>query len=231
MFGWVDGDVMFQRRDIILETAQQLQHYDMVQMFSHIVDLGPQYQPIANYNGFMWSYFNNDFWPPKGAGQGGYYSYNYGFWHPGYAWAATRECMNRISLFDKGVLGAGDHHMALCLIGAGHKSLPGGIHKNYRNAVMNWQDLVQYELRKNIGYVPGLITHFWHGNKKNRRYIERWKVLQETQFDPYKDLIKDNQGMYRLNMRYGRRSERLRDKIRQYFRQRNEDGIDYNDNI
>ena len=31
---WVDADVIFQRRDIILETAQQLQHYDIVQMFS-----------------------------------------------------------------------------------------------------------------------------------------------------------------------------------------------------
>lgn len=228
---WIDADIVFQRRDIILETAQQLQHYDIVQMFSHVVDMGPEFQPIATHNGFMWSYHQNDFYPPQGAGTGGYYNYSKGFWHPGYAWAATRDCMERITLFDKGVLGAGDHHIALCLIGQGAKSLPGGISKGYRNAVMEYENLVIKEIRRNVGYVSGLITHNWHGNKKNRKYVERWKVLQETQFDPYKDLIRDNQGMYRLNMSYGKRSERLRDKLRQYFRQRSEDSIDlyYND--
>lgn len=226
---WIDADIIFQRRDIILETAQQLQHYDIVQMFSHVVDMGPMYQPINSYNGFMYSWFQNDFQPPIGPGNGGYYSYEKGFWHPGYAWAATRSAMERISLFDKAILGAGDHHMALCLIGKGAKSLPGNISKGYRNAVMAWQDIAQHEIKKNIGYVPGLITHNWHGNKKNRKYVERWKIITDCNFDPTKDLIRDNQGMYRLNMSYGERSIRLRDKIRQYFRQRNEDSIDYND--
>lgn len=226
---WIDGDIIFQRRDIIMETAQQLQHYDIVQMFSHVVDMGPQFQPLKTYNGFMHSYFQNDHFPPIGPGNGGYYAYNTGFWHPGYAWAATRDCMNRISLFDKGILGAGDHHMALCLIGQGGKSLPANISKGYRDAVMSWQDNVTYEISHNVGFVPGLITHNWHGNKKNRKYVERWKIITDCGFDPTRDLIRDNQGMYRLNMAHGERSIRLRDKIRQYFRQRNEDSIDYND--
>lgn len=226
---WVDGDIIFQRRDIILETAQQLQHYDIVQMFSHVVDMGPQYQPIKQYNGFVWSYHNNQFYPPIGPGNGGYYAYDSGFWHPGYAWAATRSAMEKITLYDKGVLGAGDHHMALCLIGQGQKSLPKDISKGYRDSVMTWQDIVNSELKRNIGYVPGLITHNWHGNKKNRKYVERWKIITDTNFDPTKDLIRDNQGLYKLNMAYGDRSIRLRDLIRQYFRSRNEDSIDYND--
>lgn len=117
--------------------------------------------------------------------------------------------------------------MSLALIGQAQKSLPNGISDGYKQAVLEWQRIALHEIRRNVGFVPGLITHYWHGDKKHRKYVERWDVLKETQFDPLKDLIRDNQGLYRLNMTYGRRSERLRDKLRQYFRQRNEDSIDY----
>lgn len=209
-----------------METAQQLQHYDIVQMFSYVVDMGPEFQPIKTYCGFVYSWFQNNFQPPIGPGNGGYYAYNTGFWHPGYAWAATRRTIERLPLFDQGILGAGDHHMALSLIGCGAKSLPGHISKGYREAVMNWQRIAQYEVEQNIGYVPGLITHNWHGKKKNRKYVERWKIITDNDFDPNRDLVKDNQGMLRLNMAYGKRSVRLRDQIRRYFRERNEDSID-----
>lgn len=221
---WIDADVIFQRRDIIMETAQQLQHYDIVQMFSHVVDMGPEYQPIKQFNGFMWSYMNNDRFPPMGPGTGGYYAYDKkAFWHCGYAWAATRDAMERISLFDKGILGAGDHHMALALIGCAAKSLPAKVSPGYRDSVLSWEAQALHEIKKNVGYVPGLITHNWHGNKKNRKYVERWDILVKNKFDPVKDLIRDNQGMYRLNMAHGERSIRLRDDIRQYFRARDED--------
>jgi hypothetical protein len=137
--------------------------------------------------------------------------------------------MERLQLFDKGILGAGDHHMALAMIGKAEKSLPKGISKGYRDTVLSWQEQAVYEFRKNIGYVPGLITHNWHGSKKNRKYVERWDVLVKNQFDPVKDLIRDNQGLYRLNMAHGERSIRLRDDIRRYFRQRSEDSIDYSE--
>lgn len=221
---WIDADVIFQRRDIISETAHQLQHYDIVQMFSHVTDLGPEYQPIKQFSGFVYSYHQNDRFPPIGPGNGGYYSYDKkSFWHCGYAWAATRSAMERISLFDKGILGAGDHHMALALIGAAGKSLPNGITRGYRDAVLSWESQALHEFQKNIGYVPGMITHNWHGHKKNRKYAERWDILVKNKFDPTKDLIRDNQGLYRLNMSHGERSIRLRDDIRQYFRQRDED--------
>ena len=228
---WIDGDVIFQRRDIILETAQQLQHYDIVQMFSHVIDMGPKFQPLKMYNGFMWSYLENDRHPPIGPGNGGYYAYDTGFWHPGFGWAATRDAMERLSLFDKGILGAGDHHMALALIGKAAKSLPGQVSKGYRDAVMSWESQALHEIKKNVGYVDGTILHNWHGNKKNRKYVERWKIITKNNFDPVKDLIRDNQGMYRLNMSNGERSIRLRDDIRHYFRQRNEDSIDLWDDV
>jgi hypothetical protein len=223
---WVDADVHFQRHDIIEETAHQLQHYDIVQMFSHAIDMDPEMQPLRIHNGFMWSYFQNNFEPPIGPGFGGYYGAGRkAFWHPGYAWAARRSALDKIQLLDKAILGAGDHHMALALIGQAQKSVPAGISPGYRNMVMEWQEQAEFAIRRNVGYVPGTITHYWHGSKKSRKYIERWQVLIANQFDPTKDISREPTGLYRLNPNHGMRSIRLRDQIRAYFRQRNEDCI------
>lgn len=264
---WIDGDIHFQRGDIIMETVHQLQHYDIVQMFSHITDLGPNYEPLQTYNGFVWSYHKNDFRAPIGVGftpkkvvseptgylslYPSYPSYpNYpieskyrniykespdvpkenwvrgSFWHCGYAWAATRHALNKISLFDIGVLGASDHHMAMGLIGEVERSVPGNISSGYRQACLNWQRIAELGIRRNIGYVPGLISHYWHGKKSDRRYVDRWKILVENKFDPNVDISRDTQGLYRLNYHDGARQMRLRDQIREYFKERNEDSVD-----
>jgi len=227
---WVDADITFQRPDALKETAQQLQHYDVVQMFSHVVDLGPRMENIQQNVGFCYMYHQNQCYPPQTNGHGGYYAAAHmgmTFWHPGYAWAARREALDKIQLMDFGILGAGDHHMALGLIGEARRSVPGHISQGYLKAVMEWEKQALYAIRKNIGYVPGLITHHWHGNKKQRKYIERWQVITRNQFDPARDLSRDSFGLYRLNMCHGERSIRLRDEIRMYFRQRNEDSIDF----
>ena len=224
---WIDGDIHFNRHDIITETAHQLQHFDIVQMFSHVVDLGPEQEPIQQHNGFMWSYIKNGTLPPIGPGNGGYYgAHKTAFWHPGYAWAARREAIEKLPLLDTAILGAADHHMALSLIGQGWRSIPGGVTKEYRESILNWENMAR-KLYRNVGYVPGLITHHWHGKKKNRKYIERWKILVDNKFNPYTDITRDAQGLWRLNEHHNERYMRLRDDMRAYFRSRNEDGIDY----
>lgn len=223
---WVDGDLHFSRDDIILETAQQLQHYDIVQMFSHAMDLDPNYGAYQSYNGFVYMYHQNNFCPPEGTGRGGYYMSNKNaYWHPGFAWAARRAAMDKTLLLDKAILGAGDHHMALCLIGQGKRSIPKKISPMYRKMVLDWEQNATFAFQRNVGYVHGTVLHHWHGSKIHRKYNDRWEVLTKNNFDPSADLVKDSYGMYRLNMSHGDRSIRLRDEIRQYFRQRNEDCI------
>jgi len=146
------------------------------------------------------------------------------YWHPGYAWAATREAINTFGgLLDIGIVGAGDHHMACCLIGEGERSLPKGLHVNYKKNVMAWQEKA-LRLFRNIGYVSGTIYHYWHGKKRNRKYKERWDILIDNQFNPLTDIHKDWQGVWSLYPGH----EKLRDEIRVYFQSRNEDSIDKN---
>lgn len=209
---WVDADVSFARPDWVEETVHQLQHHPIVQMFSIAQDLSPAYEPFQTHKGFCYSYHKK----LKGGGA-------YEFWHPGFAWAARRDTIDALGrLMDWAILGAADHHMALALIGEAKRSMPGGLSRTYTDWVYMWQDRAERYVQRNIGYVEGLLLHYWHGKKCDRRYVERWDVLVKNKFDPLLDLKRDSQGLYQLTDH----SVKLRDQIRLYFRQRNEDSID-----
>lgn len=209
---WVDADVSFARPDWAEETVAQLQHHPIVQMFSVAHDLSASFEPFQVHRGFGYSYQNK----LKGGN-------SYEFWHPGFAWAATREAINGLGqLMDWAVLGAADHHMALALIGEVHKSMPDGLAKSYWERARQWQERAEQCVKRNLGFVEGLLLHHWHGKKRDRRYVERWSILQRNGFDPELDLKRDWQGLFQLTDR----NPRLRDELRHYFRARNEDSID-----
>ncbi len=223
---WVDADIHFSRPDWLIETVHQLQHYHVVQMWSHCHDLGPQFEPMQVHESFMYRYHQNSCQPPQGAGFGGYYTPKNSFWHSGFAWAATRHAIDSLSgLLSIGILGSGDHHMALCLISQGHRSIPNGVGSRYLKEILKWQDRCKRYIKKDVGYVAGSIFHWFHGKKKDRKYKERWDIITGNNFDPDTDIKKDSQGLYQLEDN-SERQIKLRDEIRAYFRQRNEDSID-----
>lgn len=121
---------------------------------------------------------------------------------------------------------AGDRHMALFYIGKGQASLNKNLHPHYHSMVADWEERAAKYVRRDMGYVPGTILHAWHGKKKDRKYAERWEILVENQYSPWRDLKPDWQGLYQLVDHGDRRSLQLRDDIRRYFRSRNEDSID-----
>lgn len=209
---WIDADVQFARPDWVRETLNQLQHYHVVQMFALAHDLDPAHQPFQTHYGFMYSYLNNR-----------KQNSDYSNWHPGFAWAARRESINILGgLIDWAILGAADRHMAHALIGTVEKTLHRRLSPNYKKFCLMWQDRAEKYIQRNVGFVPGLLLHFWHGKKRDRRYAERWKILVDNEFDPMLDLKKDWQGLWQLT----ERNQMLRDDLRGYFRARNEDSID-----
>ena len=208
---WVDADIRFEREDWAAETIHQLQHHTIVQMFSHAVDLGPSYEAIQYHTGFGFCYRH-------GLRRGP----NYGpHWHPGFAWAIRRECLDRVGGFiDTAILGAGDHHMALAVVGAVEESFAGGVTEAYKRPIRLWAQRALSAFDTNLGYVPGLVRHQWHGGKAERQYESRWKILIDEKFDPEFDVVKDTQGLWQL----AGNKPRLRDRLMAYFATRNEDG-------
>jgi hypothetical protein len=229
---WIDGDVSFARLDWAQETIHQLQHYRIVQMFQTAADLGPQGEIMQVFNGFGYSKAEGLPELLNSSAPAYYYAGDSGraeaqrpgrkFWHPGFAWAARREVLDQVGFIDWSVLGSADHIMALAWMGKVDRAVPSGLHPNYIRHARMYQELCDEHVRGDIGYVPGTLLHWWHGKKRDRRYIDRWEILKRHQYDPERDIRRDTQGLVQLT----RAGERMRDDLRGYFRARNEDSID-----
>jgi hypothetical protein len=221
---WVDADVTFVNPDWVHETMQQLQHYKIVQMFTHAIDLGPNGEPIDNFESWGYSYLlgNTRGGPPKIGGvhrAGGYHGK---YWHPGFGWAYRREAWNTLGgMLDINIIGGADHQMAYGLIGRIAETIPNHAHPNYVESIKNWGRHASL-LKKDVGAVPNTLLHHWHGRKVSRGYHDRWKIITTNKFDPLIDIRHDWQGMWSLSGN----KPKMRDELRAYFRQRNEDGVE-----
>jgi hypothetical protein len=220
---WVDADVTFVNPDWAHETMQQLQHYQVVQMFTHAIDIGPNMEPLDSFEGFAYQHVKGQRFFPTLAGVkkggSGYDYYSARYWHPGYGWAYRREAWNALGgMLDINIVGGGDHQMAYGLIGRIEETIPGGTTDQYTKTIRNWGEKAAL-LKRNVGAVPGTVMHHFHGKKADRGYYNRWRILSDNKFDPLVDLKPDWQQMWAL----AGNKIKLRDDLRAYFRARNED--------
>lgn len=218
---YVDGDMHFARYDMALETIQQLQLHEWVQMFSTLTDLCPNHEPIRTFKGFARVYHENGcvtqsrdalYADGKRRGVGA----------TGGAWAFRRRSLEACGgLLDSCILGSGDWHMSYGLIQeeVSHPEVE-NCGKAYVESLRIWQKRAA-AIRRNIGYLPCQASHYWHSSRKRRGYGTRWRILQDNDFDPRRDIYRDSNGIYQLEPD----RIKLRDDIRKYFISRNEDDI------
>jgi hypothetical protein len=218
---WIDADVIFRRSHWAVETVQALQQYDIVQPWSDAYDLGPNDEHIQHHKSFLSQWWHKQPVVPTGAKCWKFIGGPYDYPHPGYAWAATREAIAKLGgLFDLAAMGAGDHHMALALVGEADRSLPGpNVSKGYRDHLKRWEWRAVNHIAQNMGFVHGTIEHRFHGRKTDRKYVDRWQMILEHGFDPDTDLKRNVDGILELACN----KPDLRHDIDIYFRQRNED--------
>lgn len=230
---WVDADCRPARtpRDWFEETWHQLQHHEFVQMWEWLVDLDYNFNPIGQAQpSFMATYIKYGTPTPrvfkKLQAQGIGYSGGNLFGRPGLAWAANVDAFNKVGgLIDFSILGAGDWHMAHGLINTMNVASAEFKHSNYAAKMLEWQKKAVRWIKKDVGYVSGMVYHDFHGAKVNRQYGTRGQILVSNKYDPDTDIKYDAYGMLQLET-WTPRQIRLRDQIRSYFRSRNEDSID-----
>jgi len=237
---FVDADFTFIRPDWAQETIQQLQHFQVVQMFSSVGYLGPdESQTGTNRIGFVeaWSRgiplrvgnqtiaAGTFFHPHKNTAALPQYGGDFG--PPGGAWAFRRTALDALGgLLDFGILGSSDYFMALGLVGCMQHRIPHGYSEPFKRKLLAWQDNAERVIRRNIGVVPGTMYHHFHGNFKLRHYSTREQILIRNRFNPDVDLRRNTHGVYELADDGTPRHCALRDDIRSYFRVRNEDSIE-----
>lgn len=206
---WIDADVTFLNDNWAVETIEQLQQHDIVQLYHTCVNLGPNDEAMKIDTSFFYMF--------KKSGRDYHPAAKYGFWHPGYAWGMNRKAYDQIhGLIDFGILGSGDRHMALAFIGLVKCSHPGNIHIAYARKLLEFQERCR-GLR--VNYVSGTILHHWHGKIANRKYVERWQILTKNKYDPDHDIEYTKHGILQLT----ESGKRMTNELKQYFAGRQED--------
>lgn len=243
---WVDADVGFARENWVKETVEALQHFQIVQPWSHSIDMDSYFRPMTTAESFCYSFWIDNvvgnvdprykeknriirrIHHPGDCYHHGSHSHVCGFktthrYHPGYAWAIRKSTYEKLGgLIDWCVLGSGDYHMAWSFAGNYEYAVDkkGATEGNIR-ALKKFFDRCQQVVAQDIGYVSGSILHYWHGPKAQRYYIERVRALIDANFDPDEDIARTAQGLVILTGK----NKKLRDTIRAYMRLRNEDMI------
>jgi hypothetical protein len=205
---WIDADIEFESNTWAKDTLKILNGYaDMVQLFSHAVDLDKDETTmhVANSGGYQYEKQLS-------------YRMGINYWHPGYAWACTRKAYETMGgLYENAILGSGDQIMMMALLGQVEKALNPNNHEEYKKDALLFQERVK-QIR--FSYVPGVIRHYFHGTKANRRYRERWQILVDHKYNPQEHLKKEKNG---LLVPSSACPPKLLEDILQYFKDRNED--------
>jgi hypothetical protein len=218
---WIDADVEFDNSSWVKDTLKILNgSKDIVQLFSHCIDMDQNEEAMSIFPSFCFQYTKQLPYSKKPVN----------FWHPGYAWACTRKTYDLLGgVYEKGILGSGDNIMALAFVQKVKHAMNENYTEDYKESMYEFQRKAK---SVRIGYVPGIIRHYYHGSKKNRNYENRWKILVTHNYSPSQHITKDENGI--LIPTKSCPSELLSD-INNYFKSRNEDemyeGGDYSKRI
>jgi hypothetical protein len=171
-------------RDTSLDTLKVLNgSKDIIQLFSHCVDMDKHGEAMNIFPSFGFQYTKQLPYSKKPVN----------FWHPGYAWACTRKTYERIGgLYEYAILGSGDNIMAMSIVQKAEYAINEHYTEEYRNSIFEFEKKTKL-LR--IGYVPGVIRHYYHGSKKNRNYGNRWKILVDNEYNPKLHITKNSDGI------------------------------------
>lgn len=208
-FAWIDADIEFESSSWALDTLKVLNGYkDVVQLFSHANDMNINCDTMNIFTSFGHQRVKERKYGGKGAN----------YWHPGFAYAITKKAYDKLGgLYQNAILGSGDNVMALSMINKGLKAINEASTDGYKEDILEYQSAAS-KLR--LGYIPGVINHYFHGSKANRKYNERWQILLKYNFDPKIHITTNQLGL--LIPTKDCPTEML-DEIMEYFRERNED--------
>jgi hypothetical protein len=164
---FLDADVFFSRRDIFDATSEALDECDVIQPFSaaawlskdNAIELVREPSAMAIRQGEQ---------PLLGR------------FHPGFAWAMTKEFFARCGgFYDRHPLGGGDAAWVFAMT-PGVPRLP----KSENHAFAETPSYRAYReqmlsLKPTVGTLRGTVYHKWHGSRDNRKYEERYRFMPQ----------------------------------------------------
>jgi len=140
---------------------------------------------------------------------------------PGLAWAARREVFEQIGgLYERTITGGGDVAWAAGVFG--DREIPYQKHWSpaLAEGVLRWGRTATSIVDGNVGYVPAMCHHLYHGTLKNRQYAFRNKILGAIDFDPQAHLETAENGTLQWS---AKAPSALKRAVREYMFGRRED--------
>ena len=231
---WLDSDILFEREDWPERGIEELQHATMVQLFSRAyylpsaVDFGRSLaeqsylQRRSTASGLAERVLDqNELGTSleilKAHGMACDYS-------NGHAWMMRRENLRQTGFYEAMVVGGGDYVHLQAAIGQFEPVRDGhgwkeGHSRQYRH-YLRWAERFYRIVQGRIGLVAGNIFNLWHGELLDRQYLPRHRILTAHDFDPDQDIAVDDGG----GLRWNSDKPALHQAVRDYFRDRQEDG-------
>jgi len=207
----IDMDIEFESPSWALDALKVLNNPEptVAQLHSHLLDMNKEENPMTIFQSFCYQQYLKKTY--------GLTANQQSYEHPGMNLALNRIAFDKMqSLYELSILGSGDYNLMLSFIGKADITIN-------KQLVEYHKSLIEYQSHiKNfkITFVPGVIKHFFHGSKINRKYVERNTILLEHNYNPYKHVMRDKQGILIPTPEC---PQKLLDDIMTYFKERNED--------
>jgi hypothetical protein len=143
--------------------------------------------------------------------------------HTGMAWAGRKKIFQKCGFYDVSISGNADHLMAHAMCGDFNSPCVErylGKNNKLQKHFARWGKSFYQEIAGKVGYTPGTILHLWHGEQKDRQYVEKSQELRSFNFDPLVDLCVGATGCWEWNSN----KPELQKWAVNYFLSRKEDG-------
>jgi hypothetical protein len=224
LVAWLDGDVVLTRADWPQAASRMLEQHPLVQLYHRRFNLPPDTLPeqadasVATGHAVAHQ-LHHRLVSPEAMGEPGS-THRLGI-ALGLAWAARRELLETHGFYDAGVLGGGDRALACAAFGLLDGLLaPWSANPRQSAHFLAWARPFHEDVRGRVGWVDGPCFHLWHGERKHRRYVERYQGFRGFDFDPGRDIAIDASGCWRWNSD----KPEMHRYVRDYFFGRREDG-------
>jgi len=139
----------------------------------------------------------------------------------GLAWASSRSLLQKHGFYDARIIGSGDQAIACAAIGKfEYAEQSGNMNSHQREHYRTWAEPFFADAGGKLGCVEGRIFHLWHGHLRDRQFDQRHLNLRRFEFDPYRDIALDSNGVWRWNSD----KPEMHEFMIRYFGLRREDG-------
>jgi hypothetical protein len=217
-YAWIDCDVLFLEDNWIDLACEKLKSADVIQLFKKIY-----YMPkgmtvydgskIPTLQGVIWQWKIHKNWLQRRK------SRDLPFSAPGFAWACRRDFFTDLGgIYDRNIVGSGDTFLVDCYLDSWEiHGFSSKFNDHMKTSLMDYCQKLRNK-KPVIDYIPVQISHLWHGNLKNRKYMDRHDIITKYDYDPKEDIRLENNVFEWNTDKTG-----MHEDIKQYFYERKED--------